>query len=193
MLVEGVNWTVGDARNGMYRCTACKKAVNERRVTIDGRRVLVAGYNPTLAIVDRRPQQKYVPQSEAEAQHLFEQALRNAERQEFIAYVDDLPDNSVVRKGWFYVKGNPAYPGVYKLGRTGNRQRRLNGYNTYDPYDNWKDVFTIFSTDCVTLENLVKAAVVPYRTLPHKKEWVRMELAALVALVHSTIAKVEAP
>jgi hypothetical protein len=136
--------------------------------------------------------QRRVPESAAEADHMLLQALHRAERKdEREAYLDDLPETARARSGYVYVVTNPAWPGRVKIGRTGDYERRLAGYQTACPNRDFEMPFKLFTKDCIVLETSVHALLTAGLCHP-KGEWFRVDVDTAVAAIRSTFAKVEA-
>jgi hypothetical protein len=190
-LLAGVNWNDSGVRAGHYICRTCQKAWNARRVTINGKRVrLDAGGAHEVRLA---PAPKRAPESAAEADHMLLQALHRAERKdEREAYLDDLPETARARSGYVYVVTNPAWPGRVKIGRTGDYERRLAGYQTACPDRDYEMPFKLFTKDCIVLETSAHSLLAAGICHP-KGEWFRADVDTAVAAIRSMFAKVEAP
>jgi hypothetical protein len=161
------------------------KVMNARRVTINGKRVRVHpdAKPATLVVVQKR-----APESTAEANHLLLLELHRQERKdEREVYTEDLPATARLRSGYVYVITNPAWPGCVKVGRAGDPDRRLAGYQTASPKRDYERPFMQFAKDCFALESLV------HRELANRLEgeWFEVDVDTAVAAIRAAFAKVE--
>ena len=87
--------------------------------------------------------------------------------------------------GWLYIASNPAWPNSRKIGETTDYERRLNHYQTGCPNRDYIMNYEIYVEDRITLEGLLKVALIPVRSHPHPlNEWFNIGEIQLKEYLH---------
>ncbi|BEU75765.1 hypothetical protein KSS14E_0060 [Escherichia coli phage KS_S14] len=78
-----------------------------------------------------------------------------------------------ITEGFVYVIGNPAWPGLYKIGMTVDVNERLSSYQTYSPYRDYKLYHFRFSSDKRRTEKALHNLLKDYKV---SGEWFEVPL-----------------
>ncbi len=76
--------------------------------------------------------------------------------------------------GFIYIITNEQYPDWVKIGITKNLKRRLQTYQTYSPFRNFKILYSIQYHDCRLGERKIKE-MMKYFALDIKNEWYQVD------------------
>lgn len=85
-----------------------------------------------------------------------------------------------MKSGYLYIITNKAWPGYVKVGVTENLEKRLNQYQTADPFRSYVLEFSLYHPRYLEAEKKIKDAMKPFAK-SIKNEWFEVDYKIAVS------------